>query len=98
MNASEYTNDGGTITLTAGSADGRIAFTIANTGCGLSPEDTRRVFERFWRGDAARSNTGVHCGLGLALVQRAAAALGGVIEADTRDGTFTVRLAFPASN
>jgi signal transduction histidine kinase len=71
--------------------------TITNTGCLLSQDDARHVFERFWRGDASRSDTGIHCGLGLALVQRAAASIGGTVSASVADGTFTVRLILPAT-
>lgn len=96
-NAAEYTNEGGRIEVVAGEAGESVEVSIANTGCHLSEEDTRHVFERFWRGDAARSHTGIHCGLGLALVHRAASALGGAVAADVADGTFTVRLTFPAA-
>jgi signal transduction histidine kinase len=72
-----------------------LSISVANTGCRLSEEEARHVFERFWRGDAARTDTGVHCGLGLALVQRATTALHGTVAATVTDGTFSVHLAIP---
>lgn len=91
-NAAEYTNEGGLITLAAVQAGDAVEFSIANTGCCLTADEASQVFERFWRGDKARSKTGVHCGLGLVLVQRAAAALGGAVRARVSNGMFFVRL------
>jgi two-component system OmpR family sensor kinase len=55
------------------------------------------VFERFWRGDSARAATGVHCGLGLALVQRAVTAFGGTVDVGVAGGLFAVRVRLPAA-
>ena len=94
-NAAEYTNGGGRIEVSGRAADGKAELVFSNTACCLSPEQARHVFERFWRGDAARA-AGVHCGLGLALVQRAAVVMGGEVSAAVApDGVFTVRLVFP---
>jgi heavy metal sensor kinase len=91
-NAAEYADSGGRIEVSGCADDGKAALVFSNTGCRLSAEDVRHVFERFWRGDASRA-AGVHCGLGLALVQRAVAVLGGEVSAEvTPDGVFTVRL------
>jgi two-component system heavy metal sensor histidine kinase CusS len=95
-NAAEYTNDGGRIEIVARRLGASVELTIANTGCRLSQEEARHVFERFWRGDASRTGTGIHCGLGLPLVHRAAASIGGTVTADVDDGMFTVRLMLPA--
>ncbi len=96
-NAAEYANDGGYIQVRAGRNNRSVEISIANTGCHLTQEDTRHVFDRFWRGDAARTDTGIHCGLGLALVQRAATGSGGAVTAEVVDGTFTVRLTLPSA-
>jgi two-component system, OmpR family, heavy metal sensor histidine kinase CusS len=69
---------------------------VVNTGCAIPPAQIHRVFDRFWRGDAARSATGVHCGIGLSLCQKLVALLGGNVTAEaTAAGVFaiTVRLA-----
>jgi signal transduction histidine kinase len=96
-NAAEYTDDGGRIEVTATQAGGSIELAIANTGSRLSEEEERHVFDRFWRGDASRTGTGTHCGLGLALVQRAVASLGGTVVASVGDSIFTVRVTLPAA-
>jgi signal transduction histidine kinase len=92
-NASEYTNDGGRIWAAAHSADGHVELTISNTGCSLTQEQIAQVFNCFWRGDSSRKDAGIHCGLGLALVQRLMTALGGSATAELQPGgVFAVRI------
>ena len=92
-NASEYTNDGGRIWVAAHPADGHVELTISNTGCSLSQEQIAQVFDCFWRGDSSRKDAGVHCGLGLALVQRLVTAFGGSVAAELQaGGVFAVRI------
>ena len=95
-NAIEYTNKGGQIRTTARQAHDTIEITVANTGCKLTSEQVTHVFDCFWRADPSRTATGIHCGLGLSLVQRIVRALGGSTSADVQaDGVFTVRLTLP---
>jgi len=97
-NAVEYTNNGGQIWATGRQADDSIEITVANTGCTLTSEQASQVFDCFWRGDSSRKDAGVHCGLGLALVQRIVRALGGYTIVDVQNTEiFTIRLALPAS-
>jgi two-component system heavy metal sensor histidine kinase CusS len=96
-NAAEYTDEGGRIEVAARSFDSSVEIVFANTGCRLSEEEARHVFERFWRGDSARSDTGVHCGLGLALVRRSVASLGGSARAEVAGGIFTIRVIIPTA-
>ncbi len=96
-NAAEYTDTDGRIDIHGRNAAGTLEITIANTGCPLAGREAQHVFDRFWRGDPSRSATGTHCGLGLSLVQRAVAALGGTVSIDIDAGTFTVRLVLPAA-
>ena len=96
-NAVDYTNTDGRIEIVAGQVGEAVELKIANTGCRLSEQDVGHVFERFWRGDTSRTHTGVHCGLGLALVQRAVESLGGTVTASVAGGTFTVRLMLPGA-
>lgn len=77
-NALEHSDRGGSLTISEGRSHGLV---FSNSGCQLSQSSIERVFDRFWRGDSARGQTGQHSGLGLALVQRATAALGGHAEA-----------------
>jgi two-component system sensor histidine kinase QseC len=95
-NAAEYTEDGGRIDVTAVEVPGAVDLQVANTGCRLAPQDAPHVFERFWRGDESRSQTGLHAGLGLMLVRQAVSAIGGSVAARINNGTFSVRLWLPS--
>jgi two-component system OmpR family sensor kinase len=68
---------------------------VADRGPGLTPEQAERVFERFYRTDAARSRAHGGTGLGLSIVAAITAAHGGTVELDTAPGqgaTFRVLL------
>ena len=68
---------------------------VSDEGPGLTGEQTERVFERFYRADAARSRENGGTGLGLAIVAALVAAHGGRVELDTAPGdgaTFRVLL------
>ena len=78
-NAVKYTPRGGRITLAAKEDDGSVAFTVADTGQGIAPAELPRVFERFYKGDRARSSAGT--GLGLAIAKHIVQAHGGSITA-----------------
>jgi len=94
-NAVTYTNRGGAIHIQGVCRNGRIELSITNTGSRLSEQDVEHVFERFWRGDAARAETGVHCGLGLSVSKQLVELLGGAISVESAvGGTFRVTLAF----
>ncbi len=78
-NAVKYTAAGDEIVVTTGTQGQKCLLTVADTGCGIDPEDRERVFERFFRADKARSRaTGGH-GLGLSLAQSIVQAHGGTI-------------------
>jgi two-component system, OmpR family, heavy metal sensor histidine kinase CusS len=89
-NAVFYVDDGGTIEVVL--TEDRLV--IANSGCTLAAADAARVFERFWRGDAARA-TGTHAGLGLALCKKLVAEMGGAIGVEIGGGRFVVTLTWP---
>lgn len=79
-NAAEYTNNAGHIRIAAEAAD-PVRICLTNTGCRLPAGPVPQVFNRFWRGDVSRTSLGGHCGLGLALIQRAVDVLGWQIDA-----------------
>ncbi len=90
-NATAYTAAGGTIRARR-SADRRALLQVHDSGPPIPPEILPHIFERFFRGDATRSD-GVHCGIGLALARGVADALGLRVAAEnTNDGgvAFTV--------
>ena len=95
-NAAQYADRNGRIWATGKQTDGSIDITVANTGCTLTGEQASRAFEPFWRADASRKATGVHCGLGLAVVRRIIRALGGSVAGDVQDGgVFAARITLP---
>ncbi|BCB87114.1 two-component sensor histidine kinase [Phytohabitans suffuscus] len=81
-----------------GFGEGEAVVEVADTGPGLSPEQVERVFERFYRADAARTRRAdgaTGSGLGLAIVAALVAAHSGTVEVDSTPGkgaTFRVRL------
>jgi heavy metal sensor kinase len=96
-NAVKYTPRGGQVSVELVSNDGRVVFTVADTGIGIAPGDLPHVFDRFWRADSARTRTSERAGtgLGLAISKWIAEAHGGTIEVQSRPGrgtTFTVGL------
>ena len=74
-NAVAYTDSGGCIQITTEQTEDVISLCVSNTGCRLGADEVSHVFDSFWRGDKARSDTGSHCGIGLTLVRSIAAVL-----------------------
>ena len=94
-NAAEYAETDGAVCVGGREAAG-VELEVTNTGCAMGPDEVAQVFERFWRADASRQGTGVHVGLGMALVRRVADALGGTVEAAVdEDRVFRVRVSLP---
>ena len=94
-NAVEYADAGGTLWLRSDAE--ACALTIENTGSELEPAEVALATQRFWRKDEARSEAGLHCGLGLALVQRAATLLDAELELSSeRGGRFRATLRLPS--
>lgn len=95
-NAVQYADDGGRIWVSARQADGTAELAVANSGCTLTDDQVARVFDRFWRADAARREASLHVGLGLSLVRRIAESWGGTAAATVDgEGTFRVEVAWP---
>ncbi|WP_205699358.1 GAF domain-containing sensor histidine kinase [Conexibacter sp. SYSU D00693] len=91
-NALKFT-DQGEVRLTTEEVDGAVAFAVCDTGIGISDADRERIFEEFRQVDAAQGGRRAGTGLGLALVNRFATALGGWVELTSevgRGSTFTV--------
>jgi two-component system sensor histidine kinase BaeS len=90
-NAIRYAGHGATFRLTV-ERDGGTTLTAADDGPGVAAADLPRLFERFWRADAARASRGT--GLGLAIVKHVVGASGGTVEARSNPG-LEVRCVFP---
>ena len=76
-NALQYTPAGGKIEVSALSSDGRVVVTVADTGIGIPQAEQERIFERFYRVDAARSREAGGTGLGLSIARHIMEAHGG---------------------
>ncbi|HEV2211455.1 MAG TPA: ATP-binding protein [Verrucomicrobiae bacterium] len=85
-NAIKYTAEGGTISLKVGAQDSKAVLEVADTGMGIPPEALPRVFERFFRVDAARSREQGGAGLGLSIVKSICTAHQGRVEASSSLG------------
>ena len=96
-NAVRYTS-GGSISISSRPRNNGVVVAVTDTGAGIEPEHLPRIFERFYRADAARSREAGGTGLGLAIVKHLVEAHGGVVEADSTIGKGTeVRFFLPAS-
>jgi signal transduction histidine kinase len=84
-NAVRYTPQGGTVEVTARrNADG-VTIEVLDEGPGIPESEQARVFERFYRADAARSSSDGGAGLGLAIAQWIVDLHGGQIRPERRD-------------
>jgi signal transduction histidine kinase len=94
-NAIRYAGHGARLTVTVARAGDFVVLTAADDGVGVQEAVLPRLFERFYRGDAARTTRGT--GLGLAIVKRIVVAAGGDVDADGGPGRgLRVRATFPA--
>ena len=94
-NAVKYNQPQGRVTINLRRTENMAEFTIANTGANIPPEILPRVFDRFFRGDPAHSQTVNGCGLGLSIAQWIVSAHCGTIKIESatpKPTTVTVRL------
>jgi two-component system, OmpR family, phosphate regulon sensor histidine kinase PhoR len=85
-NARQYTLPGGEIVLSAEAHELEVVFTVSDTGIGIPKADQSRIFERFYRVDAARSREAGGTGLGLAIAKHLMEAQGGRIWVESEIG------------
>lgn len=93
-NAVKFSQEGQEITIRTGMKEGRVYAEVKDEGPGIKPETQQRLFERFYKEDAARNSEGF--GLGLALAMKIAKLHGGTIEVKSEEGrgsAFTLWLA-----
>ena len=85
-NAVQYTPAGGRIIVRARADEGAVVITVSDTGIGIPQAEQERIFERFYRVDAARSREAGGTGLGLAIARHIVEAHGGRIWAESTVG------------
>lgn len=95
-NALRHTPPGGTVTV-SGRRDGdEAAITVTDTGDGMTPEQLDHIFERFYRGDTARTRDRTGSGIGLTISKAIVDAHGGTLSAASaglgQGAQFTIRL------
>ena len=92
-NAIKFTESGGSITVTLKEHLDRVEVSVSDTGCGISKETGKHIFDKFYQGDTSHSGEGN--GLGLPLVKKVIDILGGEISVKSEIGkgsTFTIVL------
>lgn len=96
-NALRYTSEGTPLHIRAGVSPAGVVVEVADEGPGISPDELEKVFEKFYRGGAARKNDG-GTGLGLMICRAAILAHGGRIAAKQRPGGgATIEFSLPIS-
>ncbi len=94
-NAIEYNRPAGSVDVSVRPAGTGLDLEVRDTGIGIAPEHRDRIFERFYRADPSRQATGLHAGLGLAIVRGYVELMGGTISVESEPGrgsTFRVRI------
>jgi len=93
-NAIRYAGQGSTCTVELSQSDEGSVLTVSDDGKGVEPADLPRLFERFYRGDQARTSRGT--GLGLAIVKHIVTSAGGDVEAASEpERGLEIRVRFP---
>lgn len=94
-NSLKYAAEGGTVEVRLSGDGSKVDLAVSDDGAGISPEDQKHIFERFYRADAERTRSKGGTGLGLAIGKWIAEAHGGRISVESQPGvrtTFRVRL------
>jgi PAS domain S-box-containing protein len=92
-NAIKFSPEGGSVTITSGVKPSEVTISVKDQGIGISKEDQKHLFERFFRGHNATHIQGT--GLGLNIVARYLELMGGTIEmksGENKGTTFTITI------
>lgn len=99
QNAITYNKSSGKVTVSVEEKDSRVLATVADTGVGISKDDLKHVFDRFYRADKSRSRSSGGSGLGLSIVKRGIESVGGTISIQSVvDKGTTIVLSFEKSS
>ncbi len=85
-NAVRYTPEGGNIWLRVRKGEIMASISVEDTGIGLSPEEAKMVFSRFWRADSGRQRESGGLGIGLSVVKEIVERHGGWVHVEGRRG------------
>lgn len=88
-NALKFNEDGGYVRVSVAEKDAQVIVTVENGGAGISEEDLRMIWDKFYKTDKSRSQDKTGVGLGLYLVKNIIAAHGEKIRAESTPGEFT---------
>ncbi|MEY4745102.1 MAG: hypothetical protein RL272_1047 [Candidatus Parcubacteria bacterium] len=95
-NAIKYNRRGGWVAVSVHEADGRVIIDVRDSGIGLSKQDIPKLFQRFSRIESGDTKDVAGTGLGLFIVAKIAALLGGTVVAESpgrgQGSTFTISL------
>jgi two-component system phosphate regulon sensor histidine kinase PhoR len=95
-NAVKFNKNGGEVNVVCATlSDGRVSLSVSDTGQGVPSEDLKRIFERFYRVDKARSRPAGGTGLGLPIVKQVVEQMGGTVNVEStlgRGAKFTIWL------
>ena len=94
-NAIKYSEIAGVVNVSSTIKGDEIMVSVTDHGIGIAERDQKRIFERFYRVDKARSRATGGTGLGLSIVRHIVLEHGGAIDIKSEEGvgsTFTVRL------
>jgi signal transduction histidine kinase len=82
-NAARYSNEGSRVDVFLKQRGEFVEITVEDTGIGIPTDDLERIFERFYRVNAARSRALGSTGLGLSIVKHLVRAMGGEIQVES---------------
>ena len=94
-NAVRYTDEGGKIKVRVKRGETMASIAVQDTGIGLTPEEARMVFQRFWRADSGRDRESGGLGIGLTVVKQIVDRHDGWVQVEGRKGEgacFTIHI------
>lgn len=88
-NAIKYTPENGQIEMSMKKVHNSAILKVRNTGAGISEDDRKQIFERFYRADKSRARDSGGYGLGLAIAKAICESCGGSIAVESEPGSYT---------